>query len=70
LKQITAGLPGWSRAPTWSPDGKWLAFVSSQAGSKGANYGEIFIVSLETGIITQISQTIGAIYDWPGSWGP
>jgi eukaryotic-like serine/threonine-protein kinase len=60
----------WSRAPTWSPDGKWLAFVSSQAGSSGDDLGEIFVVSLTTGQVIQITNTGGAVYDWRVSWGP
>jgi serine/threonine protein kinase len=58
----------WSRAPTWSPDGKWLAFVSDQAGSIGADFGEIFVVSLVTGEIHQITNTGGKVYDWRVSW--
>lgn len=59
----------WSRAPAWSPDGQWLAFVSNQAGSIGQDYGEIFVVSLATGQIQQITQTGGRVYDWRVSWG-
>lgn len=59
---------GWSRAPAWSPDGQWLAFVSGQAGSAGADYGEIFVVSLQTGEVVQVTQTGGQVYDWRVSW--
>jgi len=59
----------WSRAPSWSPDGQWLAFVSDQAGSFGADYGEIFIVSVVTGEIIQVTYTEGVVYDWRVSWG-
>jgi dipeptidyl aminopeptidase/acylaminoacyl peptidase len=58
----------WSRAPAWSPDGQWLAFVSNQAGSIGEDYGEIFVVSLATGEIQQITNTGGRVYDWRVSW--
>jgi tetratricopeptide (TPR) repeat protein len=60
----------WSRAPTWSPDGLWIAFVSNQAGSIGADYGELFVVSIETGDIVQLTDTGGRVYDWRPSWGP
>ncbi|MCU0487226.1 MAG: hypothetical protein MUC85_14065, partial [Anaerolineales bacterium] len=60
----------WSRAPSFSPDGQWLAFVSNQAGSYGADYGEIFVVSLATGEIVQVSHTGGLVYDWRVDWGP
>ena len=60
----------WSRAPSFSPDGQWLAFVSNQAGSYGADYGEIFVVSLATGETVQVSHTGGLVYDWRVDWGP
>jgi serine/threonine protein kinase len=59
----------WSRAPSWSPDGHWLAFVSNQAGSIGADFGEIFVVSLNTGEVHQVTNTGGKVYDWRVSWG-
>ena len=59
----------WSRAPSWSPDEGWLAFVSDQAGSFGADYGDIFIVSLDSGEIIQVTNTGGIVYDWRVSWG-
>ena len=66
--QIT-NLGSWSRAPAWSPDGKWLAFVSDAAGSSGADYGEIFVISLMDGKVEQITSTKGNVYDWRVSWG-
>jgi Tol biopolymer transport system component len=59
----------WSRAPSWSPDGLWLAFVSSQSGSIGADYGEIFLVSVNTGELVQLTNTGGIVYDWRITWG-
>ena len=59
----------WSRAPSWSPDGEWLVFVSDQAGSIGADFGEIFVVSLITAEIKQITNTGGKVYDWRVFWG-
>jgi len=69
-QQITFTTGGWSRGPAWSPDGKWIAFVSSQSGSIGADYGEVFIISIVTGELQQITHTGGAVSDWRVTWGP
>jgi WD40 repeat protein len=69
-QQITFSSGNWSRGPAWSPDGKWIAFVSSQAGSIGADYGEVFAISLVTGEMQQITHTGGAVSDWRVTWGP
>lgn len=68
-RRITFTSGGWSRGPTWSPDGRWLAFVSSQADSTGPNFGDVFVVSLDTGEVHQVSATGGQVYDWRVSWG-
>jgi serine/threonine protein kinase/roadblock/LC7 domain-containing protein len=69
-RRITTSPKGtWAQSPSWSPDSRWLAFVSSQAGSIGADYGEVFVVSLETGETQQITFTGGRVYDWRVSWG-
>lgn len=60
---------GWSRAPSWSPDGEFLAYVSNQNGSAGSDKGEIFVISLQTGEIIQITDTGGQVYDWRVAWG-
>jgi serine/threonine protein kinase len=67
---LYTGSSYWSRAPSFSPDGHWLAFVSNQAGSYGADYGEIFVVSLNTGELVQVTHTGGMVYDWRVDWGP
>lgn len=59
----------WSRAPSWSPDGRWLAYVSNQNGSIGVDYGEIFLISIDTGEFIQLTNTDGNVYDWRVSWG-
>ncbi len=69
-RQITNIPGGKSAGPAWSPDGKWLAFVSAQAGSVAPDYGEIFVVSVETGELHQVTHTGGSIYDWRVTWGP
>ncbi|GAP18542.1 protein kinase domain-containing protein [Levilinea saccharolytica] len=65
-----SGSGNWSRGPAWSPDGQWLAYVSSQAGSLGADFGEVFIRSVDTGESHQVTHTNGKVYDWRVSWGP
>ena len=66
-RQITHTTAGWSFGPAWSPDGKWLAYVS---GPSKSDYGEIFIVSLETGEIRRVIKTGDLVYDWRVTWGP
>jgi WD40 repeat protein len=70
LKQITFSGGGeiWSRGPCFSPDGNWLAFVSSQKGTDGDDFGEVFVVSLVTGDVRQITDTGGYVYDWRVTW--
>lgn len=59
----------WSRGPAWSPDGEWLAFVSSKEQSIGADFGEIYVISLESGELVRITNTGGQVYDWRIDWG-
>jgi Tol biopolymer transport system component len=60
----------WSRAPTWSPDGKMIAFVSNRSGSRGNDFGELFVVEVATGKTRQITNTGGMVYDWRPAWKP
>ncbi len=69
-RQITSTPGGWSRGPVWSPDGNWLAFVSTLSGSLGDEYGDIFVISLNTGEIHQVTDTGGAVDNWRVTWGP
>jgi Tol biopolymer transport system component len=60
----------WSRGPAWSPDDQWLAFVSSQADSAGADFGEVFLIPVGGGDPIQITHTGGNVVDWRVDWGP
>lgn len=69
-KQITfsGGRENWSRGPCFSPDGKWLAFVSNQNETDGSDFGEVFVVSLITGEVHQITHMGGYVLDWRVTW--
>jgi len=70
-RQITwSGAGKWSRGPCFSPDGQWLAFVSSQSESTGLDFGDVFVISLVTGEIHQVTNTGGDVYDFRVTWGP
>lgn len=60
----------WCRAPSWSPDGRMIAFISNQTGSRGNDYGELFVVDLATGETRQVTSTGGMVYDWRPAWRP
>lgn len=69
-RQITfsGGGENWSRGPSFSPDGKWLAFVSNQDQSDGPDFGEVFVISLTTWELQQVTNTDGRVYDWRVTW--
>ena len=69
-KRLTFSPAGsWARGPAWSPDGEWLAFVSNKDQSIGADFGEIYVISLEGGELVRITNTGGQVYDWRMDWG-
>ncbi len=53
VRQITG--EGRNEDPTWAPDGRHLAFVSSRSGTR-----QLWIVDLETGRMRPIVTTGGA----------
>jgi serine/threonine protein kinase len=70
-RQLTfsGGRENWSRAPCFSPDGQWLAFVSNRNGSDGSDFGDVYVVSLLTGELSQITNTNGRVLDFRVTWG-
>lgn len=64
-----SGAGHWSRAPAWSPDDRWLVYISDTAGSVGADYGEVFIIPAEGGEPIQVTNAGGRVYDWRVDWG-
>ncbi len=61
-KQLTFG-PYYNRKPSFSPDGKKIAFVSDRDGSEG----NVFILNLNTKKILQVTHSLYAGYP---SWSP
>jgi len=69
-QQITHIAGKFSRGPVWSPDGKWLAFISNKDASVGSDFGDVYVVSLNTGDLIQVTYTGGRVLDWRVSWSP
>jgi Tol biopolymer transport system component len=57
-------------APSWSPDGQWLAYVSIQNGSIDGEHGELFVIPVSGGDAQQVTFTGGSVYNWRADWGP
>jgi Tol biopolymer transport system component len=58
---------GFAAVPRWSPDGRRLAFVRSEAGRP--NVWNVWIADLERGSLTRVSHhTVGQA--WSASWFP
>lgn len=58
--QVTAG-PYDDREPTWSPDGKWIAFTSNRTEEPDANPNtDVFVVSAQGGELRRLTTTPGA----------
>jgi Tol biopolymer transport system component len=55
--------PGPDEQPTWSPDGRWLAFTSSREGS-----ADVFLATADGRSVQRL--TSGADADWLPRWLP
>jgi Tol biopolymer transport system component len=44
-RQIT-DFPGCASSPSWSPDGRYLAFIGTQPGANGFNDGDLYVISI------------------------
>ena len=62
--QLTSGPDGES-SPRWSPDNKYLAFVSSRQGAKG---GQIWLLNRAGGEAVKLTDVKGGISDY--AWSP
>jgi TolB protein len=65
LKRLTALPYAYDRGPTWSPDGKHIAFSSRQAG---ASYGYIYVIGVDGTGLTALTK--GEVRDTAPSWSP
>lgn len=61
------GGDGSHEAPTFSPDGRWLAFATTTA-SRAGNSTQIFVMDGETG--ASVRQVTTAGDNWAPSWSP
>ncbi len=64
LKQLTTA-PGPDYDPAWAPDGKRIAFTSMRDGRK-----EIYILTIESGVVTRLTNSKGDIENMQPSWSP
>ena len=62
--QVTSSPESESR-PRWSPDGRYLSFVSSRQGSKGA---QVWVLNRSGGEATRLTEVKGGVSDY--AWSP
>ena len=58
-------VPGADFDPAWSPDGKRIAFASLRDGRK-----EIYVLTIETGAVTRLTNSTGDVENSQPSWSP
>ena len=58
-------VPGSDFDPAWSPDGKQIAFASNRAGRK-----EIYLLIVDSGAVTRITNSTGDVENSQPSWSP
>ncbi len=51
--------------PTWSPDGRFLAFVSESQGSS-----DLYLLNVTTGSTTNLSQSASTVHNYYPAWSP
>ncbi|HRZ96248.1 MAG TPA: S9 family peptidase [Paludibacter sp.] len=51
----TEGMMGYDQNPTFSPDGKWLAWESMERDGYEADKNRLYIMNIETGVKTDLS---------------
>lgn len=61
--QLTNNIENSSTSPKWSPDGKWIAFLSDKTGKT-----QVQVIRLEGGESVQLTNTKGSISSF--EWGP
>ncbi len=68
-KNITDGLPGFDKAPLYSPDGKWIAFHSQEHAGFESDRIRLMLYNRQTGDIHELSKTVD---QWVGNmiWSP
>jgi dipeptidyl aminopeptidase/acylaminoacyl peptidase len=68
-RQLTSGVRSDS-SPRWSPDGRWLAFISNRDGADEEAHGELYVLPANGGEprrLTEGSEGVEAITWSPGS---
>ena len=67
-KKLTTGI-SWDMQPRYSPDGKRIAFTSDREGMSGKAGDNLWILSLEDGQVTQVSNETYRLLNGP-AWSP
>lgn len=69
VKNITDGMPGFDKAPSYSPDGKWIAFKSMKRAGFEADKERLMLYNRQSGEIFELTKTLD---QWVGEfvWSP